>query len=121
VYTRQHNAEEQGKLREERVILSTLDRPNRATLIWPQTRTIVPAAALLGLLAAAGVVLALAYFDDSIRSAADVQRYTGLRLLGAIPRHRTSAQRVALPSAPAATVAAAGAALTAARKAKDPA
>ena len=49
VYTRQHNAEEQGKLREERVILSTLDRPNRATLIWPLTRTIVPAAALLGL------------------------------------------------------------------------
>src|SRR5438128_10823707 len=36
VYTRQHNAAEQGKLREERVILSTLDRPNDATLIWPQ-------------------------------------------------------------------------------------
>ncbi len=122
VYTRQHNAEEQGKLREERVILSTLDRPNRATLIWPQTRTIVPAAALLGLLAAAGVVLARAYFDDSIRSAADVQRYTGLRLLGAIPRHQPSARAAAaVPQVPTGSVAPAGRPLTPARKAKDPA
>src|SRR5205807_9365305 len=30
VYTRQHNAAEQGKLREERVILSVLDRSNAA-------------------------------------------------------------------------------------------
>src|SRR4051794_4413649 len=52
VYTRQHNAAEQGKLREERVILSTLDRPNGAILIWPQTRILLPAAALLGLLVA---------------------------------------------------------------------
>ena len=37
VYVRQHNAAEQGKLREERVILSTLDRSNTAILIWPQT------------------------------------------------------------------------------------
>jgi len=88
VYTRQHNAEEQGKLREERVILSTLDRPNRATLIWPMTRTVVPAAALLGLLAAAAIVLALSYFDDSIRSAADIERHLGLRVLGSIPRRR---------------------------------
>src|SRR5579864_5321417 len=50
VYTQQHNAQEQGKLREERVILSTLDRPNQATLIWPQTRIVVAASALLGLL-----------------------------------------------------------------------
>ena len=57
VYTRQHNAAEQGKLREERVILSTLDRHNEAVLIWPQTRILVPAAALLGLLVAGLVVL----------------------------------------------------------------
>src|SRR5919201_1666574 len=49
VYTRQHNAAEQGKLREERVILSTLDRGNEAILVWPQTRVLVPGAALLGL------------------------------------------------------------------------
>jgi hypothetical protein len=99
VYTRQHNAEEQGKLREERVILSTLDRPNRANLIWPLTRFIVPAAALLGLLAAVGVVLGLAYLDDSLRSAADVQTQLGLAVLGSIPRHR-AAPRAALAPTP---------------------
>jgi capsular polysaccharide biosynthesis protein len=88
VYARQHNAAEQGKLREERVILSTLDRSNEATLIWPQTRILVPAAAVLGLLAAALVVLGLLYLDDSIRSPADVSQYLELPLLGIVPRHR---------------------------------
>jgi hypothetical protein len=88
VYTRQHNAAEQGKLREERVILSTLNRPNQATLIWPQTRIIVPAAGLLGVLVAGLVVLGLVYLDDTIRSAADVQRYLELPLVGSIPRFR---------------------------------
>jgi capsular polysaccharide biosynthesis protein len=88
VYTQQHNAAEQGKLREERVILSTLDRPNQATLIWPQTRIVVPAAGLLGAAVAALVVLAMVYFDDSIQSPADVQRYLELPVLGIVPRRR---------------------------------
>jgi hypothetical protein len=88
VYTQQHNAQEQGKLREERVILSTLDRSNQATLIWPQTRIVVPAAALIGLLVAALVALAGAYFDDTIRSPLDVQRYLELPLVGVIPARR---------------------------------
>ncbi|MBV8719213.1 MAG: hypothetical protein JOZ65_29440 [Chloroflexi bacterium] len=88
VYTLQHNAAEQGKLREERVILSTLNRPNQAVLIWPQTHIIVPAAGLLGVLVAGLVVLALVYFDDTIRSAADVQRYLELPLVASIPRFR---------------------------------
>ena len=88
VYTRQHNAIEQGKLREERVILSVLDRSNEATLIWPQTRILVPAAALLGLLVAGLVVLGMVFLDDSIRSPADVRQYLDLPLLGMIPRHQ---------------------------------
>jgi capsular polysaccharide biosynthesis protein len=88
VYTQQHNAAEQGKLREERVILSTLNRPNQATLIWPQTRIIVPAAGLLGLLVAGLVVLGLVYLDDTIRSPIDVQRYLELPLMASIPRLR---------------------------------
>src|SRR5215471_4499311 len=75
VYTQQHNSAEQGKLREERVILSTLDRPNQAVLIWPQTRIIVPAAGVLGVLVAGLVVLGMMYFDDAIRSPQDVERY----------------------------------------------
>jgi hypothetical protein len=90
VYTSQHNADEQGKLREERVILSTLDRPTQATLIWPLTRILVPAAALLGVLVAAGVVLAFTYFDDAFQTPADVQHYLGLPLVGIIPRARPS-------------------------------
>jgi capsular polysaccharide biosynthesis protein len=88
VYTREHNALEQGKLREERVILSVLDRGNEAILIWPQTRILVPAAAVLGLLVAGLVVLGMVFLDDSIRSPADVQQYLGLPLLGMIPRQR---------------------------------
>jgi len=89
VYTAQHNAAEQGKLREERVILSTLDRPNTAVLIWPQTRVLLPAAAVLGLIAAGLVVLGLVYLDDTIRSPTDVQRYLELPLVGIVPRGRT--------------------------------
>jgi capsular polysaccharide biosynthesis protein len=91
VYTRKHNAAEQGKLREERVILSTLDRPNQAILIWPQTRILAPAAGLLGLAVAGLVVLGLVYFDDSIRTPTDVGRYLELPLLGVIPRSRSQA------------------------------
>jgi uncharacterized protein involved in exopolysaccharide biosynthesis len=87
VYTQRHNAAEQSKLREERVILSTLDRSNEATLIWPQTRILVPAAAVLGLLVAGLVVLGMVFLDDSIRSPADVHQYLDLPLLGIVPRH----------------------------------
>ena len=86
VYTRKHNAAEQGKLREERVILSTLDRPSQAILIWPLTHVVLPAAALLGVLVAGVVVLGSVYFDDSLRTPADVQRYLELPLLGVVPR-----------------------------------
>jgi len=88
VYTRQHNAAEQGKLREERVILSTLDRGNQAALIWPQTRIIVPGAGLLGLVVGALVVLGLVYFDGSIRSPADIQHELALPILAIVPRTR---------------------------------
>ncbi len=92
IYTQQHNAAEEGKLREERVTLSMLDRANHATLIWPQTRILVPAAGLLGLLAAGLIVLAGVYLDDTIRSPSHVARYLDLPLLGLVPRERTPLQ-----------------------------
>jgi capsular polysaccharide biosynthesis protein len=100
VYTQQHNAAEQGKLREERVILSTLNRPNTALLIWPQTRIIVPAAGLLGLIVAGLVVLGLVYLDDTIRSPTDVQRYLDLPLVASIPRPRPLASGTAASANP---------------------
>jgi capsular polysaccharide biosynthesis protein len=90
VYTRQHNAAEQGKLREERVILSTLDRDNAAILIWPQTKVLVAAAALLGLIVGVLAVLLQRYFDPSIRTANDVERYLELPLMGIVPRHQAT-------------------------------
>ena len=93
VYTRQHNAAEQGKLREERVILSTLDRSNEAILIWPQTKLIVPGAALLGLIVGGLVVLGSVLLDATVRSAADVERYVGLPVLGVVPRSRSRGLR----------------------------
>ncbi|MBV9544089.1 MAG: hypothetical protein JOY61_06905 [Chloroflexi bacterium] len=102
VYTAEHNAAEQGKLREERVILSTLDRSTQATLIWPLTRILVPTAALLGFMIAAGVVLAFAYFDDSIRTPAHVRQFLDMPVLGVVPRTRLThamPQSVASPAA----------------------
>jgi capsular polysaccharide biosynthesis protein len=93
VYTRQHNAAEEGKLREERVHLSTLDRPSQAVLIWPQTRILVPAAGLLGVLVGGLVVLGLVYLDDTIRTPDHVRQYLELPILGIVPRSRP-AQRV---------------------------
>jgi len=98
VYVRQHNADEQGKLREERVILSILDRPPDAVLTWPLTRLVVPAAAVLGLLVAGGVVLGLLYLDDTLKSAEDVRRYLDLPLLGSVPRQRAARTKAAAAS-----------------------
>ncbi len=86
VYAQRHNAGQQSKLREEQVILTVLDRQPTATLSWPLTRVLVPVAAVLGLLVALGVLLALASLDDSLKSAADVERILALPLLGVVPR-----------------------------------
>jgi hypothetical protein len=104
VYTRKHNAAEQGKLREERVILSTLDRPNQALLIWPQTRILVPAAALLGAIAAGLVVLGMVYLDDSIRTPEHVRQYLELPVLGLVPRGRRAARASRHPASRSANV-----------------
>ena len=85
VYVQEHNARQAGKFREEQVFLSVLDRPSAASLSWPQTRVLVPAAALLGLLAAAGIVTLLASLDDTLKSGADVAEYLDLPLIGQVP------------------------------------
>ena len=101
VYTDQNNASQAAALREERVLMSVLDRPNTAVLIWPQTKVIVPAAALLGLFAAAGIVLLLAYLDDTLKTPADVERYLGLPLIGRVPAYRLARSGRAASAVPA--------------------
>ena len=62
-------------------------------LTWPLTRTIVPAAAFLGLLAAGAVIAGHGVLrDPSIRSAADVEQHLGLPVLGSIPLYRGARQ-----------------------------
>jgi hypothetical protein len=39
-------------------------------------------------------LLTLAYFDDSVRGLEDVERYVGLRVIGAIPRPKRRQRRV---------------------------
>jgi capsular polysaccharide biosynthesis protein len=115
VYTERHNASQEGTLRTEQVILTVLERPNAATLVWPQMRVIVPAAAALGLVVAAGVVLALALLDDTLKDAADVEHVLGLPLIGAVPTavaHPRRA-RVARPARRVSSIAGAPASSTA--------
>lgn len=85
VYSQQHNARQEAALREERVMLTVLDRQSTPSLVWPQTRVLVPAAALLGLLGATLVVLLLRALDDTLQGPADVQDLLGLPLLGQVP------------------------------------
>jgi capsular polysaccharide biosynthesis protein len=70
---------------QERINLGIVDRPSAPRLFWPQTRILMMAAGLLGLLV--GVVLAfvLDYLDDTIKDPEDVERYMSLPTLGSIP------------------------------------
>ena len=49
VFEEQHAARNQGIPTQDRAIVSILDRPTPARLVWPQTRVIAGAAVLLGL------------------------------------------------------------------------
>jgi len=63
-----------------------VNQPARPALLYrPQTRVNVLAGAVLGLIL--GIILAfiLEALDDTLKSAADVERYAGLTTLGAIP------------------------------------
>lgn len=70
---------------QERINLGIVDRPSVPRLFWPQTRILMTAAGLLGLVV--GVVLAfvLDYLDDTLKDPEDVQRYLALPTLGTIP------------------------------------
>jgi capsular polysaccharide biosynthesis protein len=86
VYVQQHNAAEQAHVREERVILFPLDRPNQAVLVWPQRRIIVPGAALLGLLVAGAVLVFGRLLDGTLRYPGQVEAELGLPVLAVVPR-----------------------------------
>jgi capsular polysaccharide biosynthesis protein len=86
VFEEQHAARNQGIPTQDRAIVSILDRPTAARLVWPQTRVIVGAAALLGLFVGTLLAFALNYLDDTVKTAADVERTLGAITLGQLPR-----------------------------------
>ncbi len=86
VFEEQHAARNQGIPTQDRAIVSILDRPTPARLVWPQTRIIAGAALLLGLFVGALLAVALDYLDDTLKTAADVEKALGTNILGRIPR-----------------------------------
>lgn len=86
VFEEQHAARNQGIPTQDRAIVSILDRPSPARLVWPQTRVIAGAAVLLGLFVGGLLALLIDYLDDTLKTAADVERTLGTITLGRIPR-----------------------------------
>jgi capsular polysaccharide biosynthesis protein len=86
VFEEQHAARNQGIPTQDRAIVSILDRPTPARLVWPQTRLFAGAAMLLGLFVGALLALLIDYLDDTLKTAADVERTLGTITLGRIPR-----------------------------------
>lgn len=70
------------------VVVDTANLP--ASPIKPQKKMIVAVAGFLGLMASAFLVFILEYLDNTIKTPADVERYLGLPILGAIPRFKAS-------------------------------
>jgi capsular polysaccharide biosynthesis protein len=88
VFAQQHAAADIGKPQAERLNVDVLDRPSAATQVWPQTRVLALVAAVVGLLGGIVLIFGLEYFDDTIKSAHDVERLLGLATIGRIPRPR---------------------------------
>ncbi|MCC6176556.1 MAG: hypothetical protein IT305_14710 [Chloroflexi bacterium] len=86
VFEEQHAARNQGIPTQDRAIVSILDRPTLARLVWPQTRIIILAAALLGVVAGGVLAFAIDYLDDTLKTAEDVERALGTIVLACIPR-----------------------------------
>ena len=99
VFEEQHAARNQGIPTGERTIVSILDRPTPARLVWPNTRVIVAAAGVLGLFVGTLLAFLIDYLDDTLKTADDVERALGMVTLARIPR---GAGLLAPPNAPAA-------------------
>ncbi len=85
VFEEQHAARNQGIPYQDRALVTILDRPTPARLVWPQTRTLVSVAVLLGAMAGVLLALGLEYADDTLKSAEDVERTLALHTLGWLP------------------------------------
>lgn len=95
VFAQQHAAADVGKPQAERLYVEVLDRPSSATQVWPQTRVLALAAGLIGLLGGLLLAFALEYFDDTLKTPADLERLLGLTTLACIPSRRAAERDLA--------------------------
>lgn len=70
----------------DRVDVTMMNSPGMGELIWPKTRSTVMAGTLFGLLLGLLLVVAVEFFDDTLKTADDVERWAKLPTLGTIPR-----------------------------------
>ncbi len=68
-----------------RINLRELQPADRVSLYWPQTRVIVAAGGILGLVIGLLLAFVLEALDSTLKSATDIERFVGLTTLGAIP------------------------------------
>ena len=80
---------------QERINLGIVDRPTAPRLFWPQTRVLMTAAGLLGLVVGIMLAFVMDYVDDTLKDAEDIERYLGLPTLGTVPIIASSGQLAA--------------------------
>ncbi|MBK9942672.1 MAG: Wzz/FepE/Etk N-terminal domain-containing protein [Kouleothrix sp.] len=68
-----------------RINLRELQPADRVNLYWPQTRVIVAAGGVLGLVLGLLLAFVIEALDNTLKTAADIERFVGLTTLGAIP------------------------------------
>jgi len=100
VFAQQQAAADVGKPLAERLNVEVLDRPAAAVLVWPQPRVLIPATALIGLLAGLLLAFGLEYLDSSVKTPDEIERLLGLATLAVIPRHEASSQTARVSPAP---------------------
>ena len=79
----------------DRVEVSLVNRPGLGTQIYPRTNTTVAAGLLVGLLVGVALMFLWEMLDDTLKTAADAERWAGLPLLGTIPAPRRGTARAA--------------------------
>jgi capsular polysaccharide biosynthesis protein len=71
----------------DRVDVNIRDDATPGTVFWPKTKLLTLAGGLFGLIAGALVVFGLEWLaKDIIREGRDIERHTGLTVLGSIPK-----------------------------------
>jgi capsular polysaccharide biosynthesis protein len=84
-YIEKHQADMAPLDPQNRLEINLLDKPIPGTLFFPKTRQYVLAAGVLGIVVGAVLIFILEYLDDTLKTPADIERFTKLTTVGSIP------------------------------------